>query len=86
MDSQFVFIDDNLWLRSYQLPVRQRRPWERQPVQPDVISRHYFVPLNWLGAASMEQCGMSADGTLFWPRDDRVVRVQCDLETLVMPT
>lgn len=63
-DSTFAFFDSDLWFCTAPLTGNKKE-----------IKRHYFIPRDWLGSASVSQCAVGGDGTLFWPRDDRVVQI-----------
>lgn len=74
LDSELAFLDDNMWLHTYSLPAQQGLP-------SDAVRRHYFVPRDWVGGASLGNCSISEEGTLFWPKDNRVVRVECSFDS-----
>ena len=62
-EGMLVFLDKDLWVCSLKLD------WVRQP---DALKRHYFLPREWAGAESLEQCCMLQDGTILWPVDGEV--------------
>lgn len=64
-DSTFAFFDSDLWFCTISLTGSKKE-----------IKRHYFIPRDWLGSASVSQCAVGGDGTLFWPRDGRVVQIR----------
>lgn len=43
--------------------------------------RHYFIPDDWAMDGSLDLCCMTADGTLIYPRDDKVVMIKASLNT-----
>lgn len=63
-DSTFAFFDSDLWFCTVPLTANKKE-----------IKRHYFIPRDWLGSASVSHCAVGGDGTVFWPRDDRVVQI-----------
>ncbi|KAI1324505.1 hypothetical protein F5Y16DRAFT_402357 [Xylariaceae sp. FL0255] len=73
-NSRLVFLDHEFWLCSY--------PLARSPHSPvvDTYHRFYFIPRNWVTKDSLEQCVLGEDGTLFWPKADRVVLIRCNLD------
>lgn len=83
---RYVFLDKDLWLCSYEikgsishtagpgsfvkLPADQ---YQYQGQEPDVsIQKHYFIPDDWATRSSLDLCCMTADGTLIYPRDNKV--------------
>ncbi|KAI0520959.1 hypothetical protein F5B22DRAFT_32557 [Xylaria bambusicola] len=71
---RLVFIDRDLWVCSYPLGKRF------YSATGALYNRFYFIPRNWVSANSVEQCQLADDGTLFWPRGDRVVLIECNLD------
>lgn len=72
-DSDLAFLDPNLWLHTCPLA---RGPEDR--TSPP--RRHYFLPRDWISSISLESCVISEQGRLFWPREDRIVWIDCDLD------
>ncbi|KAI1738139.1 hypothetical protein F4680DRAFT_459999 [Xylaria scruposa] len=71
---RLVFIDRDLWLCSYPLGRSFRS------TTGAIYNRFYFIPRNWVTPDSLEQCVLAEDGTLFWPKGDRVVLIECNLD------
>lgn len=66
---KFVFLDHDLWLCSYFIEPTSHSD------QVDSYDRLYFVPRDWVGSTSLENCCITGDGTLFWPKDGHVVLI-----------
>ena len=63
----FAFIDQDMWLCTFPLGFGS----------PDVaLTRHYFIPRDWVNSDTLEQCHLLDDGTLLLPRNDRVVIIR----------
>ncbi|KAI0552310.1 hypothetical protein F4679DRAFT_535245 [Xylaria curta] len=71
---RLVFIDRDLWLCSYPLGKSFRS------TTGAIYNRFYFIPRNWVTQDSLDQCVLAEDGTLFWPKGDRVVLIECNLD------
>ncbi|KAI0540426.1 hypothetical protein GGR58DRAFT_146121 [Xylaria digitata] len=71
---RLVFIDRDLWLCSYPLG---RTFYSATGA---LYNRFYFIPRNWVTKDSLEQCVLADDGTLFWPKGDQVVLIECRLD------
>ncbi|KAI0857820.1 hypothetical protein F4860DRAFT_488388 [Xylaria cubensis] len=71
---RLVFIDRDLWLCSYPLGKTFRS------TTGAICNRFYFIPRNWVTQDSLEQCVLAENGTLFWPKGDRVVLIECNLD------
>ena len=86
---RFVFLDWDLWVNSYKMV-----DFARQPASPgtsskppkhhgndgdEMVLRHYFVPDDWAMGGSLDLCCMTADGTLIYPRDDKVSMIKANL-------
>ncbi|KAI0436723.1 hypothetical protein F4803DRAFT_207941 [Xylaria telfairii] len=71
---RLVFIDRDLWVCSYPLGKNF------QSTTGAIYNRFYFIPRNWVTKDSLEQCALAEDGTLFWPKGDRVVLIECNLD------
>ncbi|KAI8948085.1 hypothetical protein F4801DRAFT_592075 [Xylaria longipes] len=74
LGGRLVFIDRDLWLCSYPLESNF------QSTTRAIYNRFYFIPRNWLTKENLEQCVLAEDGTLFWPKGDRVVLIECNLD------
>ncbi|KAI1394272.1 uncharacterized protein F4822DRAFT_435924 [Hypoxylon trugodes] len=70
--SEIVFLDHDFWLCSWSLNV--------DVYTAESYRRHYFIPRNWIGQASLDQCSLADDGSLFWPTDNRIVVIECNLD------
>ncbi|KAI0427770.1 hypothetical protein F5Y09DRAFT_22307 [Xylaria sp. FL1042] len=71
---RLVFIDRDLWVCSYPLGKRFHS------ATGALYNRFYFIPRDWITKVSLEQCALADDGTLFWPKGDRVVSIECSLD------
>ena len=71
-DSRFAFFDHELWLCTYSFDYALDKQ--------EALHRYYFIPRDWVRNSSLGHCELTADGTLFWPKDDRVLQVQCDFD------
>ena len=80
---RYVFLDWNLWLSSYKIqddvpevvfPKSSFKPSEDQGQGNNYtpIQKHYFIPDDWATSGSLDLCYMTADGTLIYPRDNKV--------------
>ncbi|KAI1307431.1 hypothetical protein F5Y03DRAFT_352235 [Xylaria venustula] len=73
-ERRLVFIDQDLWVCSYPLG----KNFHSATGAP--YYRFYFIPRDWVTRDSLEQCILADDGTLFWPKGDGIVRIECDLD------
>jgi WD40 repeat protein len=71
--SKLVFLDQDLWICTCSLEFNAHVKNGTQMVQ-----RLYFIPRDWVGEASLDTCVLMQDGTLFWPRNDSVVVIECN--------
>ncbi len=71
--SAFAFLDSDLWFCTYNFMAQGKRT--------EIHNRHYFIPRDWVGGASLPNCTVSGNGTLFWPMEDRIVRIEINFET-----
>lgn len=71
---KFVFLDDNLWLCGYYLESMS------QADTLESYDRLYFIPRDWVGSTSLDNCCLTEDGTLFWPKDGHVVLIMSNLD------
>ncbi|KAF2963835.1 hypothetical protein GQX73_g9741 [Xylaria multiplex] len=71
---RLVFIDRDLWVCSYPLGKTF------YSATGALYNRFYFIPRNWVTKDSLEQCVLADDGTLFWPKGDQVVLIECSLD------
>ena len=81
----FVFLDWDLWVKSYKMvEIDLQSSSSRPSVQngntgDEVVQRHYFVPDDWAMGASLDLCCMKADGTLLYPREDKLSMIKANL-------
>lgn len=68
--SLLVFLDQDLWICTYRL---------RSVHDDEAIKRHYFIPRDWAGTESLEQCCLLEDGTVLFPRDGEVAVIKSTL-------
>lgn len=71
---RLIFIDRDLWVCSYPLG----KTFYSAIGAP--YDRFYFIPRNWVSKDSLENCVLGHDGTLFWPKGDRVALMECSLD------
>ncbi len=71
---RLVFLDRDLWVCSYPLGK------SFHSATGALYNRFYFIPRNWVTKDSLEQCVLADDGTLFWPKGDGVVLIECRLD------
>ncbi|KAL8821675.1 MAG: hypothetical protein Q9223_000312 [Gallowayella weberi] len=86
---RFVFLDWDLWVNSYTMVdfAHQSashgtlsKPPRHQGNEGDKsVQRHYFVPDDWAMGGSLDLCSMTADGTLIYPRDDKLSMIKANL-------
>ena len=86
---RFVFLDWDLWVSSYKMvdsarqsasPGTSSKPPKNHGNDGDeIVLRHYFVPDDWAMGGSLDLCCMTADGTLIYPRDDKVSMIKANL-------
>lgn len=65
--SLLVFLDQDLWICTYRLG---------SVYDDELIKRHHFIPRDWAGTESLEQCCMLEDGTLLFPKDGKVAVIK----------
>lgn len=70
--SKFIFLDHDLWLCSYALD-----SMNHGEIGSLACQRLYFIPRDWVGGVSLDKCVLMKDGTLFWPRNDGVIAIEC---------
>lgn len=73
--SSLVFLDRDLWICTYPLGSIAHGENHTQMIQ-----RLYFIPRDWVGEVSLDRCVLMNDGTVFWPRNDSVVVIECNLD------
>ena len=85
----FVFLDWELWVNSYRIvdsahnsassSSTSKPPKHYEDGGDELVQRHYFIPDDWAMGGSLDLCCMTADGTLVYPRDDKVSMIQANL-------
>lgn len=73
--ARLVFLDLDLWICTYPLETNAHGDNQAQMVQ-----RLYFMPRDWVGEVSLDRCVLMKDGTLFWPKNDSVIVIECNLD------
>jgi WD40 repeat protein len=68
-DGRLVFLDENLWVCTAQV-------WG---VADKSITRHYFIPRDWLNNTGLMLCRIQADGTLLCPTKGEIAVIRSDL-------
>lgn len=86
---RFVFLDWDLWVNSYKMVdfahqsaasgISSKPPKHHGNEGDEMVQRHYFVPDDWAMGGSLDLCCMTADGTLIYPRDDKVSMIKTNL-------
>lgn len=72
---RLVFLDHDLWICTFSLEYNTHGENQAQ-----MIRRLYFIPRDWVGEVSLDKCVLMQDGTLFWPRNDSVVVIECNMD------
>lgn len=67
---RLVFLDKDFWVCTLEL---------NSVKHPDAITRHYFLPRDWISTESLEQCCMLQDGTFLFPKDGEVAVIASGL-------
>ena len=85
----FVFLDWDLWVNSYRMinfahqsassGIASKLPKYHGNEGEELVQRHYFVPDDWALGGSLDLCCMIVDGTLIYPRDDKVSMIKASL-------
>ncbi|KAL8861621.1 MAG: hypothetical protein Q9178_002146 [Gyalolechia marmorata] len=86
---RFVFLDWDFWVNSYKIGDFTHLstssgnslmlPKHHGNEGHGLVQPHYFVPNDWAMGGSLDLCCMTADGTLIYPRDDKVSMIKADL-------
>ena len=83
---RFVFLDRDLWVSSYKMVhqapspgILSKLPKHHGNEGDEPVQRHYFLPDDWAMGGSLDLCCMTADGTLIYPRDDKVSMIKANL-------
>ena len=86
---RFVFLDWDFWVNSYKMVdfahqsassgISSMTSKYHGNEGDELVQRHYFVPDDWAMGGSLDLCCMTADGTLIYPRDDKVSMIKADL-------
>lgn len=72
--SRLVFLDQDLWICMYPL-----KSHTYGGIHVKMIQRLYFIPRDWVGEVSLDKCVLVQNGTLFWPRNDCIVTIECNM-------
>ena len=80
----FVFLDWDSWVNTYRMiefahPSTSPGVTSKQRKKQGDVQRHYFIPDDWAMVRSLDLCCMTADGTLIYPRDDKVSMVKANM-------
>ena len=85
----FVFLDWDLWVYSYRIPdfahqlastgIASKSAKILGDEGNESLQRHYFIPDDWAMGGSLDLCCMTADGTLIYPRDDKVSMIKANM-------
>ena len=86
---RFVFLDWDLWVNSYKMVDFEHRsastgvssepPKYHGNERNELVQRHYFIPDDWAMGGSLDLCCMTSDGTMIYPRDDKVSMIKAIL-------
>ena len=89
-DDRFVFLDWDFWVNSYKMVdsahqstssgTSSKPPKHHGNEGAEFVQRHYFVPDEWVMGESLDLCCMTADGTLIYPRDNKVSIIKANLK------
>ena len=69
-DKTLVFLDKDLWMCTLRMHSTR---------QLSNLQRHYFIPRDWAGTESLEQCCLLQDGTFLFPKDGEVAVITSNL-------
>lgn len=64
-DGRIVFLDSNLWVCTTQLSVAAK-----------TITRHFFIPHDWITDSGLRHCQLLRDGTILCPSKGEVAIIQ----------
>jgi WD40 repeat protein len=70
-ESRLVFLDQELWLCTLKL----KPTYDHD----EALRRHYFIPRDWTSTEGIGQCAMMEDGSLLFPKEDKVAVIRSDL-------
>ncbi|KAH9906958.1 hypothetical protein F4778DRAFT_724143 [Xylariomycetidae sp. FL2044] len=73
--SRLVFLDHDLWVCTCSL-----NNTGSQLAISDDFHRHFFIPRDWMGRSSLDNCELMEDGTLLWPKNECVILIECNLD------
>ncbi|KAB5560258.1 hypothetical protein GE09DRAFT_83903 [Coniochaeta sp. 2T2.1] len=73
IDGRLVFLDENLWVCTAQVWDRHARGTEQR------VTKHFFIPRDWLNSAGMMLCRVQKDGTLLVPCKGELAVIRSDL-------
>ncbi|KAJ4405278.1 hypothetical protein N0V82_010350 [Gnomoniopsis sp. IMI 355080] len=74
--SLLIFLDQDLWVCACRLG----STFHGKDKHDLACQKLYFIPRDWVGQVSLERCVLTKDGTLFWPRNDGVIAIECNLD------
>ena len=67
---RLVFLDSSFWICTWRL---------RHAGGPGGLTRHFFLPRDWVNAESLKLCQVMADGTFICPRNGEVAVIKSGL-------
>lgn len=80
-DGRLVFLDENLWVCTAQVWDRGGGRATTTSSTGDGLTRHFFIPRDWLNSAGMTLCRIQADGALLCPSRGEMAIIRSDLGT-----
>ncbi|KAK8244134.1 hypothetical protein HDK90DRAFT_501620 [Phyllosticta capitalensis] len=72
LGSRLVFLDQELWICTYDLLSGSDDGVEYE----NALQRHFFVPRDWMSGRGLELCALMEDGALLCPKNDRVAVIR----------
>ncbi|KAH6615827.1 hypothetical protein B0J18DRAFT_290678 [Chaetomium sp. MPI-SDFR-AT-0129] len=79
-DGRFLFLDRQLWVCTSLLPHSPGDPGLLSTKDAATITRHFFIPQDWVTAEGLRCCRVLRDGTLLCPRKGEVAVLKGKLE------
>ena len=81
-DGRLVFLDENLWVCTAQAwGADDGEQANSKSSNNSPVTRHFFIPRDWLNSAGMMLCRLQADGTLLCPSKGEMAVIRSDLGT-----